>query len=211
MLPAFAGEIAVAPGIPEGLRPVAADGGAPARFAAWRASSGLPAEHLACEAPVPTAVLLCFRVWEGSSRRWVTVEDLQRWTTDLGHLRTSLLARAKAKVAAAPLVAVEGMKEHYLRLLDGDGWAAAGLLVPDAVASRLGGGPIRVAWPAESLLLAWRPAGDDLDRVMAVGVKELYDTQKGSVSPTIFTWDGTAWSAFGEAVPTRAPSNEPPR
>ena len=45
---------------------------------------------------------------------------------------------ARAKVAAASWVPVEGTTDRYLRLVDGDGWAAAGLLVPDAVAARLG-------------------------------------------------------------------------
>jgi hypothetical protein len=184
------------------LRPVAADTDAPLRFAAWRASRGLPPETLACEPTVPKAALLCFRVWEKGSRRWVTTADLQRWSTDLPQLRAALSAEARAKVAAASLVPVEGALQTYLRLVDGDGWAAAGLLVPDAVATRLGGAPVRISVPAEGILLAWKPAGPDLDRILAVGARELYDTQQGSVSPAIFTWDGRTWAPFGEAIPT---------
>ena len=184
------------------LRPVAADTDAPVRFAAWRASSGLSPETLACEPTLPKAVLLCFRVWEKGSRRWVTVQDLQRWGTDLPKVRAALADQARAKIAAAPLVPVDGAAQSYLRLVDGDGWAAAALLVPDAVAARLGGAPVRVSIPAEGVLLAWKAAGPELDRILAVGARELYDTQSGSVSPSIFTWDGRVWMTFGEAVPT---------
>jgi hypothetical protein len=187
------------------LRPVAADTDAPVRFAAWRASSGLAPEGLACEPTLPKAVLLCFRVWEKGSRRWVTTGDLQRWGTDLPTLRAALQDHARAKVAAAPLVEVEGAHERYLRLVDGDGWAAAGLLAPDAIALRLGGTPVRVSFPAEGVLVAYRPAGPELDRILAVGARELYDTQQGSVSPAIFTWDGRAWTTFSEALPTSPP------
>jgi hypothetical protein len=44
---------------------------------------------------------------------------------------------------------------------------------------------------------------------MAVGVRELYDEQDGSVSPYIFAWDGKKWTPFGEAKPSVATPGVP--
>lgn len=189
--------------VPDGLRPVVADVGAPGRFAAWRRESGLPAAELACESVLPGAVLLCFRIWEDGARRWVTRDDLQRWGLATSDLRSALTTEAQRRIGAAEQIAIEG-GGSYLRLADGDGWAAAGVLAPAAIAARLGPETvvIRVALPAEGVLLAWRAGDADLDHVMAVGARELHDAQPASVSPAVFTWDGRVWTSFGEAVPT---------
>jgi hypothetical protein len=201
LLVAFA---AARPPVPDGLRPVVADVGAPGRFAAWRKESGLPPVDLACEPALPGAVLLCFRIWEGGARRWVTVDDLRRWGLATGDLRTTLIPEALRRIETAERIAIEGTSASYLRLVDGDGWAAAAVLAPGAIAARLGAesGSVRVAFPAETVFVAWRSGDADLDRIMAVGVRELYDAQPASVSPGVFTWDGRVFTSFGEAVPS---------
>lgn len=193
------------PAIPAGLRPVVADAGAPGRFAAWRLDKGLAPAELACEPALPGAVLLCFRIWEGEVRRWVTRVDLARWHATTGDLRAALLQEAERRLASAEEIAIEGTAGTYVRLTDGDGWAAAAVLAPTALVARFGAGalPIRVALPAESVLLAWRAGDADRDRIMAVGAREIYDAQPGSVSPAVFTWDGRVWISYAEAVPFR--------
>ena len=97
------------------------------------------------------------------------------------------------------------MTASYLKLVDGDGWAAAGALRPDLLAEKVGGLPLRMAMPAEGVLLAWKGGEAEVDRVMAVGVKEMYDQLPGAVSPRIVTWDGAKLAPYGQAVPKPAP------
>lgn len=186
---------------PEGLRPVLAPVDAPESYRAWREGRGLPPDDLLCEPAWPGLALLCYRVWEGSRRRWVTRSDLAGWGVDLPSLHAAVADASKVSIGAAELVGVEGMDARYLRLVDGDGWAAVGFLHPEGVAQKLGGVPIRVAVPAEGVLVAWRPDGLDLDRVMSVGVRELFDAQPGGVTPVVMQWDGRAWLPFGQATP----------
>lgn len=183
------------------LRPVATAAGVQERYTRWRELEGLPPERLVCQVAWAEVVDLCFRVWEQGKRRWVVVGDLAAWGADAAGLRATLAEPAAERVRAAELAPIEGMSTSYLRLVDGDGWAAAGLLRPELVAERLGGGPVRVALPAESVLVAWKVQGDEVDKVMAVGVRELYEGTPGAVSPKIVTWDAGKWIPFGEARP----------
>lgn len=189
-----------AAGAPEGLRPVAASPDTPQRYAAWRAAEGKAPEALACEVLWPEA-LVCLRVWEDGKRRWASSADLARWGVDLPAARQALAEAAARHVRSAPFVPIDGMEARYLRIADGDGWAAAGLLRPDLLAERLGGLPLRVAIPADSVLVAWRDQGPEVDKVMAVGVRELFERQPGPVTPKVYQWDGTRWTPFGQAVP----------
>ncbi|MEQ1502962.1 MAG: hypothetical protein ABMB14_12065, partial [Myxococcota bacterium] len=143
----------------------------------------------------------------------VGAADLRAWTVSAGDLRATVATRSDAAVAGAELVPIAGMNASYLRLVDADGWAAAGALRPELVAARLGGGAIRVAVPAQSVLVAWRVGDPAIDTVMAVGVRELFEQQPGPVSPKIHTWDAGRWTPFGEAVPKEpvaAPVPSPP-
>ncbi|MEQ1566599.1 MAG: hypothetical protein ABMA64_13235 [Myxococcota bacterium] len=189
---------------PDGLRPVVARAGAVDRYARWAALEGeLPARPV-CEPVWPEIVDLCYRVWDQGKRRWVVTGDLGAWAADAPALRERVASAAGEWVARAELVPIAGTPHQYLRLVDGDGWTAAGLLRPELAAERLGGGPIRMAYPAETVWIAWRAGDDELDRIMAIGVRELYDATAGSVSPRIVTWDPSApapWKPFGQAVP----------
>ncbi len=186
------------------LRPVVVSTDTPERFAAWRAMEGQAPDALACVGLADTH-LVCLRVWEQARRRFVLRSDLTAWKTDAAQLLREVAAASGPAVDRAELRTVEGGTERYLELVDRDGWAGVGLLRPDLVSKRLGGGPIRVAVPVEGVLLAWSvtdPKGaSELDRVMAVGVREWFDRAEAKVSPRMLTWDGTSWTTFGEAVP----------
>jgi hypothetical protein len=187
------------------LRPVVVSVDTPERFAAWRALDGQAPDTLACVEGAGAVHRVCLRVWERATRRFVLGSDLAAWRTDAVTLLRTVAAAAEPAVGRAELVPVEGTDERYLRLLDSDGWSAVGLLRPDLVAERLGGGAIRVAVPNEGVLLAWTvrdpTAPSELDRLMSVGVREWYDRAPAQVSPRVLTWDGAAWTVFGEAVP----------
>ncbi|HHO52794.1 MAG TPA: hypothetical protein ENK18_18445, partial [Deltaproteobacteria bacterium] len=126
--------------VPPGLRPVAASPDTPERYVAWRTSQGLPPAQLHCEPLWPGVALLCFRVWEDGLRRWVERGDLIRWGVGAEALKARILEASAAPIQAAESVSVEGMSAGYLRLVDGDGWAVAGLLRPELLSERPGGG-----------------------------------------------------------------------
>ncbi len=190
-----------AAGVPDDVRPVVVEAGAPARYGHWRARRGLEAQTLVCGPLWPTVSELCFHVSDDGERRWVHGEDLARWSVDLDTLRAEVSRRARAHVAEADWVRIEGMEARYLRVSGGDGWAAAGVLHPEALRQRLGGGPVRAAMPAQGVMVAYRGRSPELDRVMAVGIRELFETLPGSVSPRVFEWAGSGWRPFGLAVP----------
>jgi hypothetical protein len=185
------------------LRPVVASVSAPQRHQAWQMAEGMPTDPLVCDPLWQDIALLCFRTWEGGKRRWVTASDAASWKTDAKAMRALLALQAAAHVQRAEMVPVSGMSASYLRLVDGDGWAAALALRPDLLAERLGGAPVRVAMPAEGVLVAWKVGTPELDQVMAVGVREMYEQMKGAVSPRVVTWDGAKFVPFGQAIPKK--------
>jgi hypothetical protein len=196
-------------GVPDGIRPVVVPIDAPAQYAAFVEGKGGSASPLACRTLWEGYSLLCFRVWERSKRRWVTEEDLQAWTVSVADLETAVAVQAREMVSTRfEVVPVEGMASTYLRLTDGDGWAASGGLAPEGLAKRLGV-PFLAAIPAEGVFVAWAHGDPKLDHVMAVGVRELYDEQPGGVSPFVHAWDGQKWLAFGEAKPSVATPGAP--
>lgn len=188
---------------PDSVRPTVAPVDAPSQYAAWLAEQGLPGSELACEPLWPEHALLCFKVVDAGRRRWVTSADLAAWGTTLAELRARLTARARPVLATQPrrLPVSDMQGASYWLAAEGDGWAAAGLLNPDLLARRVGGAPILVATPTDSVLLAWRPGSAELDKVMAVGVRKMFDEEPGSVTPMVHRWDGEKWTPFGQAVP----------
>ena len=140
--------VALAGTIPaDRVRPALVSMDTPDRYSVWRAQHGLPPDEPVCEMAWSSTALLCFRVWEGDQRRFVHASDLAAWGATAGELHDLGTKAAEAHLAAATLEPVAGSDAKYLQLLDGDGWSAAGVLRPDLVAARLGGGPVRVSAP----------------------------------------------------------------
>lgn len=189
--------------VPAEVTPVLAPADAPAQFAEH---VGGPSPSLACD-PLWSDALVCFKVREGKKRRWVTSADLAKWKVDAPALRATLAERAIAKLADQPKpVPVEGMPgAQYWVAAEGDGWAAAGVLQPSLLAERLGGAPILVAVPVDGVLIAWKIGDRELDRIVAVGVKEMYDAGDGPVTPIVHQWTGARWAPYAEAVPSKPP------
>ncbi len=93
------------------------------------------------------------------------------------------------------------MRAGYWLAADDQGWSAAGVLAPKALGPRVGATRFLAAAPSLDVVLAWAPDAGDLDRIMAVGAREMFEQQRGPVSPRIFAWTGSAWVPYGEAVP----------
>lgn len=188
--------------VPEGVRPALAPMDVQQQYDAWLTEQRRPSVALVCEVLWTDAVLLCYRVREGERRRWVTEADLAAWSVSRAELRATMEARAAATVAGPPpQVPIQGLAASYLQDADADGWSAAWLLRPEALSRALGVPPLLAAAPSDGVVVAWRPDGGPVDRVMAVGVREMFDQQRGGVSPVIHLWDGSRWSRFGQAIP----------
>lgn len=188
-------------GVPDGLRPVVAPLDVQQTFDRWAARSGEPGGKLACDPLWETHAMLCFRVWEEGKRRWVTTADVARWQVTVPELRAAVVEQAAARVQLEERP-IADMSASWWLLADGDGWAAAGVLAPDAVQARLGG-PFRAAMPAEGVFVAWRAGDTDVDKVMAVAVAELYGQHQGPVSSIVYAWDGERWLPWGRAEPAK--------
>jgi hypothetical protein len=193
-------------GVPDGVHPVLAPPDVPGRYAAQKAAEGQPVE-LACDPLWPEHALLCFKRREGDRDRWVTTADATRWGTDVAGLRAWAAERALQVLATQPdRMQVTDSTQSYWVAAEGDGWSAAVLLQPVALAEKIGSPAIHVAAPMDGVVLAW-PGGDAaLDTIVAVGVREMYDQGKQPISPVIFEWTGTRWREFAEAKPRPEPA-----
>ncbi|MEZ4323174.1 MAG: hypothetical protein R3F61_37265 [Myxococcota bacterium] len=179
--------------IPEGVRPAAAPADAPAQY-----EKAFPRKPgLACAPLLPEHALLCFRVWEGQKRRWVTVADLTAWQTDLDALVSHVTKGAQKVLENEPTAQkVVDMDAVYHDLRDGDGWAVAPLVAGSR--EKL----VRVAIPSTGVFLTWEAGSPELDRVMAVGVREIYEASEDAVTPMVHVWRDGRFVPFVQAKPT---------
>ena len=138
---------------------------------------------------------LCYVKGTTGNLDYVTAADLSDWALD----RAALKAAAQ-KSAAAPAVAVapkrrgfsatrptesgiEGMAGKWWLSAEADGLDAAGLLFPDRLTEIAGAVPV-VAVPAQGALLFWVPGDPELDKVMAVAARRIYDSADQRVGAT---------------------------
>lgn len=172
-----------------------------ADFARSRGRFGLAAIP-ACR-PFAERLSLCFNVQEGGRRRMATLEDLSLWKTDLERVEAEIVARTAAQLSVERLSVqtVDGMDGRYWLSARKDGDDAAGLLHPEKLVEISGGAPV-VAVPAKDTLLFWLPGDADFDKVVAVGVRRMYDKADHPVSPLIYRWENGRWKVWGQARTT---------
>ena len=200
------------PGFLDTVRPVAAPWDVMQQYAEWSEANGA-ARQIHCDAVWTDHVRLCFRKWEGQTRRWLELDDLEREGLTTAALRERIVRRGEPVLGSLEQVGVDGMAHQYWQIRDGDGWGVWGALKPAALARAMGSkGGIHVAIPSQGVLLAWPVGSPELDHVMAVGVREMYDQQADPVSAVVHTWDGSAWTILGEAKPAElvAPASPSP-
>lgn len=189
-------------GVPEGVRPTLAPPDVPEQYATWLEEQGGEADELACTPFWPDEALLCFKLRDEERVRWVTAADLARWGVEVKELRRNVAKAARDRVEEGlERVPVSDMDAHYWVASGEEGWTAAPLLHPDRLAAQVGGAPFLLAAPTDDTLLVWNPGDPELDQVMAVGVRRMFEEEDGSVSSMVFQWTGEKWRPFGEAVP----------
>jgi hypothetical protein len=180
-----------APRVDPGLEPE----GVEAAYRAYAEAQGRPeaARELVCRRFAERA-RLCFTRVEGAARPYFTRTD--------GQAVEALEAAARGSGAEAvkrlESVVVEGFDTPYWMAAVGDGRDHAALLHPDALRKRLGGDFV-VAVPARGVLVAWVPGDLVFDKIVAVGIRRMYDTLPNAVSPLLYKWNGEAWITWGEA------------
>jgi hypothetical protein len=144
---------------------------------------------------------MCFMLEEEESRRMVHLGDLGAWETTLEELE--LGAREAGKIVLsegrAREVRVEGIAPSYRIFNQGDGWDASIIFFPDQLQALLGGDPV-LAVPSRGLVIAWIPGDPELDQVVAVGVRRIYEQAEQPISPVVVHWTGS-WTRWGEARP----------
>ena len=146
---------------------------------------------------------LCFTVAEGDLRRMVSSADLQRWGVGLSQVE----AAASAAVAAGmsqerpQQVPVGGDTRTYLLSAEGDGLDQAALFQPQLLAERLGGGRVAVGIPAKGVLIAFSLGDQELETIVAVGIRRAFETLSDPITPAVYTWNGIKWVVWGEAKP----------
>lgn len=169
--------------------------GVEAAYAEWAATQGREeaARKLVCRPFMPRAEL-CFTRVEGDRRLYFTEADGRA----VDALELAGRGSANDSVKRLLPVTVEGFKQPYFLANEGDGRDHVPLLFPSAIAARVGTGAV-VAVPARGVLVAWVPGDLLFDKVVAVGVRKMYETLEGPISPLIYQWDGQKWSPWGEA------------
>jgi len=172
--------------------------GAYKEAAAARGMTGASVE-LVCRDLLEDELLLCFRVVDGGKRRYVHAGDLTAWGTDIAGLE----AAAAGALDESPLEAqsIDGGGQWWLGAVPA-GREATLLLQPEWLAA-VGPRPV-VGVPAAGVVMAWSAGDEELDTIVAVGVRKAFETQPRPVTPLCLEWTGTGWKAWGEARPGAA-------
>lgn len=141
-------------------------------------------------------ISLCFRVEEAGQLRVVTRGDLQRWGLDL----PALERQAAGALTTNPMVrrTIEGGGAYY-EIVAPDGREAVILLHPEWLAEA--GPDARVALPAVGTVLVWSAGDAEIDQILAVGARKMFEQYEAPLTPLVLRWDGSAYKAWGEAKP----------
>ena len=145
---------------------------------------------------------LCLLVGDDGARRYMTLADMVEWDSNFDEMLSFAMPRCEAplKRGGLTVVQVPDMEASYRVRQVGDGCDRAMMLWPDKIEAALGP-RARVAIPAKGSLVAWPEGSLQVDTVLAVGVRRIYEAAAHQVSPVAYTWNGESWRVWGEARP----------
>ncbi|MFT5583753.1 MAG: hypothetical protein ACI9VR_001334 [Cognaticolwellia sp.] len=148
---------------------------------------------LACKV-LAGPLTLCLKAEDQGKRRYVTQADLETWQLD----EVQAHAQAAKILEQSPwvVVQIEG-GGHYFQAKTAPGHESTVFLHPEWLVD-LGETP-RIAAPARGVVVAWPDGDEELDRIMAVGVRKMSDELPERLSPMVLSWNGQAWVAWGQA------------
>ena len=153
-------------------------------------------EGYACES-LAEGLAVCYLCED----RPISTTQLQQRGYDLARLSAEARAQTAAAVdAGRPLQQeIHDMPgRHYWVSAVGDGLDAAALLHPERLAQVVGAPPV-VAVPGVGALLAWAPGDEEVDTVIAVGVRRMSEAARRPVSARLYHHKDGEWKVWGEA------------
>ena len=154
------------------------------------------AAELACEDLVLNELYLCFRRVEGEVARFVTQAELAAWGASTADLR----ARAASLLTTNPLQlrTIDG-GGHYYEVICPPGREAVVLLHPEWLMS-VGPVPL-VTNPVYGVMLVWDARDPEVNKIVAVGARKMFDGYPLPISPLVYRWNGAGFVAWGDARP----------
>ena len=144
---------------------------------------------------------MCFRYLQKGKLPYVDKKLLKKWKISQLSLLTLAEKNAKLQVTSKRyrFQEIAEIQGGYWISDKKDGWDAAGFLHPKRLTRLLQRKPL-VAMPQAGTFLFWEAGNPMLDKVMAVGVREIYDNSEHPISSAIYHYDGAKWMIWGEAV-----------
>lgn len=194
ILLAFAAARAAVPG-PVVPQPLAVDRiGAYIQSAMDEGRTGLDTQP-ACR-PFVAPLAMCFFLEDAGQFRVITRGDVLRWGVDLEQVERL----AAGALTENPLVrrTIEGGGAYY-EVVAPQGRESVVLLHPEWLA--VAGPEPRVALPNVGVVLVWAAGDPEVDQILAVGARKMFEQEEGALTPLVIRWDGSAYKAWGEAMP----------
>jgi hypothetical protein len=154
------------------------------------------AAELACEDLVLNELYLCFRRVEGDRAPYVTQAELAAWGASTADLR----ARASSLLTTNPLQLrkIDGGGQYY-EVICPPGREAVVLLHPEWL-STVGPVPL-VTSPVQGVVLVWDAMDPEVNKIVAVGARKMFEGYPGAISPLVYRWNGSGFVAWGDARP----------
>lgn len=157
-----------------------------------------PAAVVACR-DFAEDLVLCFTVPEGEGQRMVTQADLEAWACDMAVVEQRAVTAVQEGMSTErpQVVPVEGDTRTYLLSAEGDGLDQAALFSPEALRLRFGGSDFAVGIPARGVLVAFALGDRELETIVTVGIRRLWESLEDPITPVVYGWNGEAWTAWG--------------
>lgn len=186
---------------PPELRPMAAPADAASRYRVLAEELGKKGAETEILCDLLAEQLSLCAVQSGGELDYVTRAEAELWGLDRTAISARLRSAAEAGFGAErPAAAsIEGMSGRYWVSAEADGLDAAGLLFPERL-EQIAGAPPVVAVPVQGALLFWVPGDAELDKIMAVAVRRMFEAGPQRVSPLIYRWKDGRWGVWGSAV-----------
>jgi hypothetical protein len=166
----------------------------------YKKEKGKFTSDLACE-KFAEGLMMCFRYVKKENLPYVLENDLKKWDATTEQLLISASDSSAEYVTKEryTMQEIDNVPGGYWASARKDGWDSAALLHPKRLELLLGAKPL-VAVPQSGMFLFWREDNPQLNKAVAVGVKEIYNQSSHPVSPYIYHWSQGKWLVWGEAV-----------
>ena len=167
------------------------------RFREQGVVQGLAGEHLriACQ-DVDEDLVLCLRNEDTELKWWVSYGELEQVGLSFEQAVVSIGLLA-GEVQLEPRTVQQGSGRYWVA--HHSGGAAEALLFRPELFAVVGQNPA-VAVPERGVLVAWNRGDTELDRIMAVGIRQIYEVSEQPVSSKVLALVDSQWRVWLQAV-----------